>query len=202
MILTALFKTSLWNNIPPKNRKVRIFILGIGLYIVLYALLNSGYLKNITIVDKYKKYIYFLMAMDILISQYITRKSSLPHNNKHRKVQYQQYHPQSMYQYPYYQQEMPHSQPQYPSNIPYQPQPSPNMSYQNEFTAKQLPSSKQNSVNKNIFLKKDTPPEVNNTLPNKPINKSNSKVKNTILEIGSATSTIKIPIYKSKNKKD
>jgi hypothetical protein len=60
-----IYKSSLWKKLDSKNRYFKVFILGTLFYIILSSFLYSKYVENNEIVQKYKKYVYYMMGIDV-----------------------------------------------------------------------------------------------------------------------------------------
>jgi len=76
MFFYAIYKSPLWKNLSPKNRNIRVFMAGALLYVIFHSFLYSNYVNNIQTVNKYKKYIYYVIATDILVTVFITSRST------------------------------------------------------------------------------------------------------------------------------
>ena len=59
MIFNAIYRIPIWNNLNKQDRALRLFIVGMVLYIVLYFYLNSSYSDNLQLIKEYKDYIYY-----------------------------------------------------------------------------------------------------------------------------------------------
>jgi len=81
MFFYALHKSSLWKKISKKNRNIRIFITGSIIYIIIHSYLYSKYINEYKFINNYRKYIYFLILVDLILT-FIGLKT----NNKKRKL--------------------------------------------------------------------------------------------------------------------
>lgn len=70
MIFNAIYRLPIWNNLNKQDRSLRLFIVGMVLYIVLYFYLNSSYSDNLQMIKDYKDYIYYLISLDIILFVY------------------------------------------------------------------------------------------------------------------------------------
>nr|QBK88453.1 MAG: hypothetical protein LCMiAC01_01300 [Mimivirus LCMiAC01] len=104
MFFYAIYKSPIWKNLSPKNRSIRVFMAGALLYVIFHSFLYSNYLNNIQAINKYKKYIYFVIAIDILVTAFITYRSrsssiSISTQNKFLHPRYNPYPQQYIQQY-------------------------------------------------------------------------------------------------------
>lgn len=85
MIFNAIYRIPIWNNLNKQDRALRLFIVGMVLYIVLYFYLNSSYSDNLQLIKEYKDYIYYLISLDILLFVYTYyTDDSVKRKKKHR----------------------------------------------------------------------------------------------------------------------
>lgn len=70
MIFSAIYRLPIWNNLNKQDRSLRLFIVGMVMYIVLYFYLNSSYSDNLQAIKEYKDYIYYLFSLDIILFVY------------------------------------------------------------------------------------------------------------------------------------
>ena len=67
MIFNSIYRLPLWNNLNKQDRALRLFVVGLVLYIVIYLYLNSTYSDNLQLIKGYKDYIYYLIAFDTIL---------------------------------------------------------------------------------------------------------------------------------------
>lgn len=93
MLLTTLYKSSLWNNLKKNDRNIRIFLTAIVIYILLHSFIYSKYVDENEKVLSYRKYIYYVILIDlvagiILISSSIDSKNTGKNNDKKKRKIY------------------------------------------------------------------------------------------------------------------
>lgn len=62
MFYNLIYRSFLWNK--DKNRNIKVLVTGTILYIAAYFSLNSQYMNEIELIQKYKKYFYHIIAVD------------------------------------------------------------------------------------------------------------------------------------------
>ena len=65
MFFNTIYKFPIWNDLDKKSRYIRVLILGVILYVASYSFLNSNYVNNISFVQDYKHYLYYLIGVDL-----------------------------------------------------------------------------------------------------------------------------------------
>lgn len=65
MFFNAVYKLPIWKNIDSKSRNIRLLILGATFYIILHSFLYSKYVEDIELIENNKKYLYYLMVVDL-----------------------------------------------------------------------------------------------------------------------------------------
>lgn len=89
MILNAIYRLPIWYNLNKQDRVLRLFVVGLVLYIALYFYLNSTYSDNLQLIKSYKDYIYYLICIDLILFVYTfytddtKRKKRNKQRNKH-----------------------------------------------------------------------------------------------------------------------
>jgi hypothetical protein len=67
MFFNSIYSFPIWKKLDPKNRMIRLFIIALILYIILYAYLYSKFTQNIQIVNNYRQYLFYLAAIDLVV---------------------------------------------------------------------------------------------------------------------------------------
>lgn len=98
MIFFTLHRLPIWRDLDNNNRNIRIFIVGIILYIILQSYLYSNYGSNNEFLVDYRHYIFYLIVIDAIIvgikmmSENYNNKMKL--NIQQQNAQQQQHHVQ------------------------------------------------------------------------------------------------------------
>ena len=87
MFFYIVYKSPLWPNMRLKNRNVRVFLAGILLYIIFHSFLYSKYFENDGTLKNYRKYIYYVLTVDILIT-FVSIATSYLMKKRHKKRKY------------------------------------------------------------------------------------------------------------------
>jgi predicted tellurium resistance membrane protein TerC len=87
MFYNLIYRSFLWNNLPDRDRNIRVLITGIILYIVAYFAMNSQYTQEMELIQQNKKYIYYLASTDFatVAAQMIFSKGKQIKKQKKRK---------------------------------------------------------------------------------------------------------------------
>ncbi len=99
MFFSLIYKSSLWNKHEPKARLLRVFISGVVLYILLHSYLYSRYTDGSELIQKYRKYIFYIGGVDAasILSLYYSetknKKKNKKKNKRHPKQLPYQMHP-------------------------------------------------------------------------------------------------------------
>lgn len=65
MFFNAVYKLPIWKNIDNKSRNIRLLVLGAVFYVIVHSFLYSKYVENIELIENNKKYLYYLMIIDL-----------------------------------------------------------------------------------------------------------------------------------------
>ena len=89
MLYNLLYRSPLWSKLDNSDRNIRILVLGTILYVVAYFASNSQYLSQVSILEKYKKYLLYLAAADFATTsaQMFFSEPSKKNNKKNKKKQ-------------------------------------------------------------------------------------------------------------------
>jgi hypothetical protein len=174
MLYLILYKSELWKKIDNKSRCIRIFVLASIIYILIHSLIYSKYVENYDTFTEYKKYIYYMILIDLtltLIYIYATCKQNNKKKIKNkRNMRYIRYNPYQVNMLPRMNRPMPFNQ--------------------NIFN--------QNKLNKNIPVKDNS-----ETVTSPKIVKPITIAEIPVYKGKNDTKDPEIPIYKSiKDKKD
>lgn len=71
MLFNAIYRLPIWKNIDKSTRAIRLFVIGLIIYIILYIYLNSSFSDNLQLIKAYKDYIYYLFAVDTIMFTYV-----------------------------------------------------------------------------------------------------------------------------------
>ncbi len=87
MFFYIIHKLPVWTKMKLKNRNARVFLMGIIWYVILHSFLYSKYFNDGGTMRNYRKYIYYVLIIDIIITSVSITVPSLM-KKKHRKRKY------------------------------------------------------------------------------------------------------------------
>lgn len=73
----AVYNSPLWKDKDPKSRITRTFVSGLVCYILMYSTTYTNYVKSKEIIMKNRKYLGYFLALDVGITLYYHKKSSI-----------------------------------------------------------------------------------------------------------------------------
>lgn len=84
MFYNVAYRFPIWNDLDDKSRNARILVLGTILYIIVYSFIYSKYTDDIEIIQKYRSYLYYILAIDLIIIALLmfTKKPKKKKNKK------------------------------------------------------------------------------------------------------------------------
>ena len=85
MFFYAVYKLPIWKDIDSKSRNIRLIILGAIFYVIAHSFLYSKYVKDITSVENYRKYIYYLIIADLAMVGLLLATSKKDNKRKKKK---------------------------------------------------------------------------------------------------------------------
>lgn len=84
MLLTILYKSSIFVKDSTLIRTIKLLFICIIIYGVLYFVMNSKYIENIKQIQDYKQYIYYIVGIDMISFVYFNLTSNT--NKKKKKT--------------------------------------------------------------------------------------------------------------------
>ncbi|QKF93702.1 hypothetical protein QKU48_gp0244 [Fadolivirus algeromassiliense] len=65
MFFNIIYKSPIWKSIDTKSRNMRILVMGSIFYVIVHSFIYSKYVESIEFVENYRKYLYYLMVIDL-----------------------------------------------------------------------------------------------------------------------------------------